>query len=423
MEIRFPHSVSANRFRISYNREYYLETDYLAQEGAYHYPGYRISAQQPDGSWKEIASTDAANNLLNKQPELQEASVRLHENLATFQEEGPRYSFIGKFTKPTATHVLRRGSPETPGEEVMPAGFAILNGSLGLDSSASDPARREAFAQWITRPEHPLTARVMVNRVWHHLFGTGIVTTTADFGVAGSPPTHPELLDFLSAEFVTPESPEQKPWSIKSLIKTIVLTEAFQQSSAPREAGLKADASAALLWRFPPKRVDAEVIRDSILQTSGTLDPAIGGRSYRIHDVKKTYAQWVVVNNHGPQTWRRMLYQERMRRVDDQMFTAFDFPDCGQVKAKRPVSTTPLQALNLMNSEFVTEQAELLAKRAAQGCAPDAYAAQVKHCFELLLNRAPDEAELAASLVAVKEAGLPIVCRSLLNSNEFAFLP
>ena len=423
VEIRFPHSVSTNRFRFSNNREYYLETDYLLKEDAYQYPGYRISAQQKDGNWKQLESMAAAGNLLKEHPELKAASDQLHKDIATLQEEGPRYSFVGRFTKPNVTHVLRRGSPETPGEEVMPAGFAILNGSLGLDSSASDSSRREAFAKWITRPEHPLTARVMVNRVWHHLFGAGIVTTTTDFGVAGSPPTHPELLDYLAAEFVTPEPAEQKPWSIKSLIKNIVLTEAFQQSSAPREDGLKADASAALLWRFPPKRVDAEVIRDSILQASGTLDPAIGGRSYRIHDVKKPYAQWAVLNNHGPQTWRRMLYQERMRRVDDQMFTAFDFPDCGQVKAKRPVSTTPLQALNLMNSEFVTEQAELLAKRAAQGCAANAYETQVKHCFQLLLNRAPDETELAASLVAVKEAGLPIVCRSLLNSNEFAFLP
>ena len=91
-----------------------------------------------------------------------------------------------------------------------------------------------------------------------------------------------------------------------------------------------------MLWRFPPRRVEAEVIRDGILLASGKLDAKIGGRSYRIHNVKKTYAQWEVVDNHGPHTWRRMLYQERMRRVDDQIFTAFDFPDCGQVRAKRP---------------------------------------------------------------------------------------
>ena len=305
----------------------------------------------------------------------------------------------------------------------MPAGFAILDGDLGLDSAAPDAERRKRFAEWVTRPEHPLTARVMVNRVWHHLFGAGIVPTTADFGKAGAPPSHPELLDYLAAEFVKPQDKGAKPWSMKDLIRRLVLTDAFRQSSAPREDGLRADAGDALLWRFAPRRVEAEVMRDSILQASGKLDPAIGGRSYRIHNVKKTYAQWEVVDNHGPQTWRRMLYQERMRRVDDQIFTAFDFPDCGQVSPKRPVSTTPLQALNLMNSDFVVEQSKFLAERAKKDADVDDPAAQVRRCFQLLLSRQPTDAELTACVAVVKESGLPIVARTLINSNEFAFLP
>ena len=111
--------------------------------------------------------------------------------------------------------------------------------------------------------------------------------------------------------------------------------------STPRE-GLRIDADSKLLWRFPPKRMEAEVIRDAILQAAGNLDLAVGGRSYRIHNEKATYAQWKVIDNNGPQTWRRMINQERMRRVDDQLFTAFDFPDCGQVRAKRPISTLSL---------------------------------------------------------------------------------
>ncbi len=228
----------------------------------------------------------------------------------------------------------------------------------------------------------------MVNRIWHHVFGSGIVPTTSDFGKAGAPPTHPELLDWLAAEFVEPSEPtalaagseedEQdaeseasingsaKPWSMKAMIRLMVMSDAFRQSSTPTEQGIAKDAGSALLWRFPPKRVEAEVIRDSILQASGSLDRTIGGRSYRIHNEKKTYAQWEVIDNHGPETWRRMLYQERMRRVDDGIFTAFDFPDCGQVRAKRPVSTTPLQALNLMNSDFVMEQSKLIAERATE---------------------------------------------------------
>jgi hypothetical protein len=168
--------------------------------------------------------------------------------------------------------------------------------------------------------------------------------------------------------------------------------------------------------------VEAEVIRDGILLASGKLNREMGGRSYRIHNVKKTYAQWKVVNNFGPETWRRMIYQERMRRVDDQIFTAFDFPDCGQVRAKRPVSTTPLQALNLMNSPFVVDQAEHLANRARMESGNN-LKKSVARAFELIFSRKPSKDELQASLAVAKDRGLNIVCRALMNSNEFAFLP
>ena len=210
----------------------------------------------------------------------------------------------------------------------------------------------------------------------------------------------------------------KKAWSMKGMIRFLVLSDAFRRASHASEAGMNKDASGRLLWRFPPRRVSAEVLRDGILQASGKLDGRIGGRSYRIHNVKKTYAQWEVVDNHGPGTWRRMLYQERMRRVDDQIFTAFDFPDCGQVRAKRPVSTTPLQALNLMNSPFVMEQAAFLADRAAREGGTDKEA-KVRRVFALLLGRDPELEEL----VACRGVDLRLICRSLINSNEFAFLP
>ena len=186
---------------------------------------------------------------------------------------------------------------------------------------------------------------------------------------------------------------------------------------------MKADPNAALLWRYPPRRVEAEVIRDGILQASGKLDTSIGGRGYRIHNEKKTYAQWEVVDNHGPETWRRMLYQERMRRVDDKMFTAFDFPDCGQVRGKRPVSTTPLQALNLMNSAFVVDQAKFIAQRAKKETKSEAEEVVVRRAFELLLAREPSPDELETAVRVARSQGLHVVCRSLMNSNEFAFLP
>ena len=166
----------------------------------------------------------------------------------------------------------------------------------------------------------------------------------------------------------------------------------------------------------------AEAIRDSIVQASGSLNPAIGGKSYRIHNVKKRYAQWEVTDNHSEKTWRRMIYQERMRRVDDRIFTAFDFPDCGQVRAKRPVSTTPLQALNLLNSDFVVEQAEFIAERATRDAGGDGGKA-IQRAFELVLGRQPGADELKAGLEISKSNSLAIVCRSLINSNEFAYLP
>ncbi|MGI9243360.1 MAG: PSD1 and planctomycete cytochrome C domain-containing protein [Verrucomicrobiales bacterium] len=417
VEIHFAEEREVNRFRFSGNREYYFETDYI-DVNAPKLPGFKISALQADGSWQEIGKTGWAKVKIDRDPELKRAHEKLHELIGQLVEEGPRHSFVGKFIKPAVTKVLHRGSPENPRDEVMPAGFAVLEGELGLDSSSAESTRRQRFAEWLVREENPLTSRVMVNRIWHHVFGTGIVPTGSDFGKAGVPPSHPELLDWLALEFVEPTQSESHPWSMKAMIRLLVMSEAFRRSSHPDRAGLASDSGAALLWHYPPQRVEAEVIRDGILQASGKLNPTIGGRSFRIHNVKKTYAQWEVVDNHGPETWRRMIYQERMRRVDDRMFTAFDFPDCGQVRAKRPVSTTPLQALNLMNSDFVVEQSELIAER-ARAEAGDGEAAQIRRAFELLLGRQPGDDELGAC----KGIELSLICRSLINSNEFAFLP
>jgi len=291
-----------------------------------------------------------------------------------------------------------------------------------VDNKASGRARRAEFAEWMVDAENPLTARVMANRIWQHVFGAGLVVTGGDFGRAGAPPSHPELLDWIAAEFSNPSRPEGTPWSMKELIRIFVTSDAFKRSNQPSDVGLEKDATSSLLWRFPPRRVEAEVIRDGILLASGKLNRKMGGRSYRIHNVKKTYAQWEVLNNFGPETWRRMIYQERMRRVDDQIFTAFDFPDCGQVRAKRPVSTTPLQALNLMNSDFVVDQAKHLAKRASDESNANLKASVIR-AFELVFSRKPMNEELNVSLQIAKDRGLEIVCRALINSNEFAFLP
>ncbi|MCZ6672900.1 MAG: PSD1 and planctomycete cytochrome C domain-containing protein [Verrucomicrobia bacterium] len=420
--LEFAEPQSVDRMVISSNKHYYLETDYLSTYKPYSFINYRVEALLPDASWKQVASTFGVKLGLEPDAERTTALEKVQKLIDQLSEEGPQPSFVGQFIEPVKTHVFHRGSPESPRSEVAPAGFEVLNGDLSLDSSSPDSERRMRFADWITNPEHPLTARVMVNRVWSHIFGTGIVATPSDLGVAGASPTHPELLDWLAAEFADPETSKAPAWSVKGLIRNILMTDAYRQSSAPREEGLAGDGSSLYLWRFPPRRVEAEVIRDGILQASGKLDTRVGGKSFRIHNVKKTYAQWQVVNNHGPETWRRMIYQERMRRVDDHIFTAFDFPDCGQIRAKRPISTTPLQALNLMNSPFAIEQAGFIADRAKQETSGNEKEA-ARRVFEILLGREPNAEELNASLEVAQAAGLQLVTRSLINSNEFAFLP
>ncbi|WP_338020072.1 PSD1 and planctomycete cytochrome C domain-containing protein [Rhodopirellula sp. P2] len=423
VQFNFQGPQTINRLRLSNNREYFYDTDYLNKKP--YLPKYQfdMDIMQEDGTWQPWTGTWAVGEkLLKKNPDRKQTIANIQGLIDQLSEEGPQPSFVGRFVEPVETRVLLRGSPESPHDEVMPAAPEIFDGDLGLDSTASGPERRRKFAKWLTSPDNPLTARVMVNRLWHHVFGSGIVPTTSDFGRAGAPPTHPELLDWLADEFVSPAEGDTPAWSVKSLLRMLVMSHAFRQSSLPNEQGLQQDAGSALLWRFPPRRMEAEVIRDSILLASGSIDLRIGGRSYRIHNEKATYAQWEVVNNHGAETWRRMLYQERMRRVDDQIFTAFDFPDCGQVRAKRPVSTTPLQALNLMNSDFVLEQSDRIAERALLESNDDLDLA-IDRCFELLLGRSSTEFERTACRNMARDGELALVCRALINSNELAFLP
>ena len=423
VQFDFAQPETINRLRLSNNREYFYDTDYLDRKPNVPRYEFDVDILTEDGEWKPWVGTWSVNKkLIEQHPERKEPLNEIQRLIGLLAEEGPRPSFVGRMIEPVATHVLLRGSPENPRDEVAPAGPALLDGDLGLTSDTPGPKRRAAFAKWLASSENPLTARVMANRIWHHVFGAGLVSTTSDFGNAGAKPSHPELLDWLADEFAAPTLNEGQAWSMKSFIRLLVMSQAFRQSSEPNEAGLAVDAEARLLWRYPPKRVEAEVIRDSILQASANLDRSIGGRSYRIHNVKKTYAQWEVVDNHGSDTWRRMIYQERMRRVDDQLFTAFDFPDCGQVRPRRPVSTTPLQALNLLNSEFVIDQTKRIAERAAKDSVGES-AKAVDRCFNLLLGRDPTDAERDACLTLAKTNDLSLVCRALINSNEFAFLP
>jgi len=325
--------------------------------------------------------------------------------------------YAGRFEQPANTHKLYRGDATQPREQVTPGAVTALEPPLRLPADAPEGERRLAFARWLGDPRNPLPARVLVNRLWQYQFGEGIVSTPNDFGHNGARPSHPELLDWLASEFV------ESGWSIKHMQRLIVLSATWRQVSAPRPDGLHKDAGSRLLWRFPPRRLDAEAIRDQMLSVTGVLDLRMGGPGYsafapnfnyvRVYDPKQEY---------GPAEWRRMVYQTKVRMAQDSTFGAFDCPDAGQSSPKRSRSTTPLQALNLFNSGFVTQQAGLFAAR-LQREAGDDVPGQVRRGFQLAFNREPDAEESRVCETLAREHGLPTFCRVLLNSNEFLFIP
>ncbi len=233
-----------------------------------------------------------------------------------------------------------------------------LLGSLDMKADSPEQQRRLALAHWIARPDNPLTARVIVNRLWHYHFGTGIVASPSDFGHMGTRPTHPELLDWLADELV------REGWRLKPIHRMILLSSTYQQTSTPSARGLAADAGCRWLWRYPPRRLEAEAIRDSILQCSGVLDLTMFGPGFSAFEPNGNYVRvYKPKETWGPPEWRRMVYMTKVRREHDAVFGAFDAPDAGQVCPKRSRSTTPIQALNMLNSSFMVQQGNLLAVR------------------------------------------------------------
>lgn len=324
--------------------------------------------------------------------------------------------YAGNFSQPGATHRLHRGDPMQKRETVPPGTLAIFN-PLTLATNTPERERRLTLANWIASPENPLTARVIVNRIWQHHFGVGLVNTPNDFGKNGAKPSHPELLDWMASELVA------NGWSIKKLQRQILTSTTWRQSSAPREEALKVDAASRLLWRFPPRRLEAEGIRDSILAISGNLDRTAGGPSFYLHEVdRENVYHYHPKEKFGPAETRRMVYAFKVRMEQDGIFGSFDCPDGSLVMPKRSVSTTPLQALNLFNSRFILDQSETFAARLRKEVGEDT-AAQVRKAWQLAFNRAPEKSETKEAVAFAKAEGLPAFCRAVLNANEFLFIP
>jgi hypothetical protein len=277
-----------------------------------------------------------------------------------------------------------------------------------------------ALADWIASPANPLTARVIVNRIWQHHFTDGLVTTPSDFGVNGARPTHPELLDWLAAELMS------HGWSLKHIHRLIVTSATYRQASEVDGRQLAAarpkDGGNRLLWRYPAHRLEAEPIRDAMLAVAGRLDLRMGGPGWSPFVPNENYVRvYVPKDEYGPEDFRRMVYATVVRQRPDGVFGAFDCPDGGQIAPKRPRSTTPLQALNLLNSGFIQQAARLLADHltAGAGAVPET---QAREAFQLAFQREPTADEVKSSAQFIRAESLPLFCRALLNSNEFVFV-
>ena len=358
-------------------------------------------------------------------------------------------SYAGTRVQPSPTRKLKRGDVKSPEEVVTPAGLEAvfdLDPEFGLAADAPEAQRRLKFAEWLADPRNPLPARVMANRVWHFHFGQGLVATPNDFGASGGRPTHPELLDWLAAKFV------QSGWSVKALHRLIVNSATYRQASSggvnsesviSNESGSAArarspktdslfadyfwraaalDADNTLLWRFPARRLEAEAVRDAMLAASGQLNAAMGGPSFRPFDALKFPANaYVPMDKLGPEFNRRTIYRMNVNSGKEPLLDAFDCPDPSVKTPRRGVTTTPLQALGLMNNSFVQRQAGHLAERALKESGND-LPRSIEQAYRLALGRAPDKAERKRALAAARERSLTNVCWALLNSTEFVYV-
>ena len=322
------------------------------------------------------------------------------------------------------SYFLIRGDPFSPGSEMSP-GFITVATQGKPQTVIQRPngrtsGRRLALTEWITSRENPLTSRVIVNRIWHHHFGHGIVRTLDNLGKMGDPPTHPMLLDWLAVEFM------DRGWSIKEMHRLLMTSEAYQMASMYENmTNTATDPANKLLWRYQPQRLEAEALRDAIMTVSARIDLTVGGPPIFPHvpeEILKSALKGIWRNQpDGPNVWRRSVYVYRRRSLGFPFFETFDLPDQNQTAAARNVSTVATQALTLMNNPFVIRQAELFAER-LQEAEPYDLDKQVDLAYRIALTRSPtpDETEVAKTLVA--EHSLVDFTHVMLNLNEFLYL-
>jgi hypothetical protein len=342
--------------------------------------------------------------------------AKLESQLADVRRTSLTYAANPK--QPGPTTILKRGDVEKPGELVTPGSPATVKGpppvDLPADSLESD--RRRAFAQWVVHHDNPLTWRVIANRLWQHHFGDGLVRTPNDFGFNGERPTHPELLDWLALSF------RDSGGGMKAMHRLIVTSETYRQASTFNKDAAQVDADNRLLWRFAPRRLEAEAVRDAMLSASGKLNREAGGPSFRPFKVETfNSAFYIQFDEDRPDFNRRSVYRMNVTSARDPVLDVLDCPDPSVKTPRRTATTTPLQALTLMNNPFTNRLAKSFAERVKREAGDDA-TEQVKMAYRLALGRGPTMAERDRAVAAVKDGGLETLCWALFNSSEFAYV-
>jgi len=341
----------------------------------------------------------------------------VHRGNAPFEGTG------AKGGKPRPIFLLTRGQVTLPGREVGPGALTAvseLRSRFEIGTNEPEGARRAALAKWITDEKNPLTWRSIVNRVWQYHFGQGIVETPNDLGRMGAIPSHPELLDWLAADF------RDCGGSLKRLHRLIVTSAAYRQTSnAGNERAWQLDARNTLLWRQNRRKLEAEAMRDAVLAVSGKLDLTIGGPGWQDfvieHPEHSPHYRYDLADPNDPRTWRRSIYRFIVRSQMQPFMTALDCADPSMRVDKRNESVSPAQALALLNNGFMVTQAVHFAARVKQEAGPDANA-QVERAFRLAVGHGPSWQEREKLSAFVGKWGLPNLCRLLLNLNEFAFV-
>ena len=335
--------------------------------------------------------------------------------------------------EPSPTYILRRGDHLRPGRLVGPGVPSVLtDGRTPLKVEPPFPngtprtGRRLAFARWLTQPGHPLTARVMVNRVWYHHFGTGLVKSLENFGVKGDRPSHPELLDWLAVQFV------EQGWSVKQLHRLIMNSRTYRQSSHITAQKRRLDPQNRYLSRMPLRRLDAEALRDSLLSVSGQLDRSAGGPP---DPVTVSRAGLVSAEPTGTGKWRRSVYLQYRRTEIPSMMATFDYPEMGPNCVIRNVSTVSPQSLMLMNNQHVRQLATAFADRVRRQLTPERRrdrGSQVDLVYRLALSRSPNRIERkigVESLLQLQqgwpekpETALEVYCHTVFNTAAFLYV-